>query len=246
MEIDWSIVAFEILNFGILVVILRRFLFRPVQAAIEKRREEIEHIRVNTEQRQAQAVQAREAYEGKLHELDEEAQRRIDAALAQGREEAGRILDTARAEGRRLAAATVSELENARRLALEDLRRDVIELAADAAQRIVAHTGAPSVARAYARKGAQALLDALDGRAPTETLALAVSPDADPAEIEAEVRQALETDVEIEITSDPEIVAGVRLRCDGHEIEASASSTLRRWHAAHHPDGAASLLERSA
>ena len=232
MGIDWSLVAFEVLNFGVLVIVIRRFLFRPIREALEKRRAEIEGVREESERREAEAAATQQRYEAKLRDLDTEAQQHLDAASQRAREEAGRIVDAARGEGRRLADVTAKEAEDSRRLALEGLRREVIELAAEAAKRVVAHTGAPSVARAYARKGAAALLDALGGARPTEPVTLDVGQDSDPAELEQVVREVLGASVDIEARVDADIVAGVRLRHGGHEVSSSASATLERWDAA--------------
>ena len=42
MELDWSTFLLEIINFLILVWILKRFLYRPVLEVITRRREQVE------------------------------------------------------------------------------------------------------------------------------------------------------------------------------------------------------------
>ena len=53
MGLDWSTFLLELFNFLILIWILKRFLYAPVKAAIEARRERVESVLA-----QANAIQA--------------------------------------------------------------------------------------------------------------------------------------------------------------------------------------------
>jgi F-type H+-transporting ATPase subunit b len=232
MGVDWTIVAFEGLNFVVLVLILRRLLFRPVVEALEKRRAEIEAVRLESQRRQTAADAARAAYEDKLRELLAESAARLDEAMSKGRQEATHVIEAAQADARRQAEAAAQEIDAARRLAFARLRRAFFSLAADAAARVVRHMGAPSVSVAYARRGATALLEVLDEHDPDMTVQLTIADDDDATEIEAQVRGILGPDVKFEVDHDPLLVGGVRLRTAGHEVEASVSATLGDWYAA--------------
>ncbi|MBK8971333.1 MAG: F0F1 ATP synthase subunit delta [Hahellaceae bacterium] len=92
MELDVTTVILEIINFVILVALLKHFLYRPIQQAIERRQNQIrdsldEAVRLKAE---AEAIQA--TYESRLdeleslraarlHELEEDIQSRRTQAL---------------------------------------------------------------------------------------------------------------------------------------------------------------------
>ena len=229
MEIDPTVVAFETINFVVLVAILRRFLFRPVREALEKRRGEVEAARAAAEQRQSEAAATRSEYEVLAAELREQRQERIDEAVAQGRTDAHVIVTDAREQARRRLEDADAEIEAARRRALVALRREVAVLATAAAQRVVAHLGVPSVVLGFTRRAAHALADELSDAPPRE-VDVAHGPDDDPAAIEQALRESFGPDVMLRLEVDPAIVAGVRLQASGHEVEASASASLDDWY----------------
>ena len=88
MELNWSTVVLEILNFLILVWILKRFLYQPVLDVIARRRAGIEQTLADAQTRHAEAMGLQEQYEGRLAEWDRERQ--------QAREALARELDAER------------------------------------------------------------------------------------------------------------------------------------------------------
>ena len=74
MELNWSTVVLEILNFLVLVWILKRFLYQPVLDVIARRRAGVEKTLADAEARHAEAVNLQEQYEGRLAEWNRERQ----------------------------------------------------------------------------------------------------------------------------------------------------------------------------
>ncbi|MCX4244901.1 ATP synthase F0 subunit B [Paraliomyxa miuraensis] len=229
MDIDWTVLAFEVVNFGILVVLLQRFLYRPVQRTIEVRRAEIEKLHDELVEREQAATHKAYEYEHRLQELDDRAQERLESALAEGRERAEALVAEGREQARNAVTAAEQQVESTRRRALEQLRLEVLRLAAAAATRVVQHMGAPAVDRAYARRAAHGLAEAKNGEL-VGPIRVAVGEDTDPDAVEAELRAVLGPTMELVLTVEPGIVAGARLQAEGYEVEASASASLRRWY----------------
>jgi len=69
----------EIINFLVLVWILKRFLYKPVLEVIARRRAGIEKTRVDAETLHADAEKLREQYEGRLADWGKERQQARDA-----------------------------------------------------------------------------------------------------------------------------------------------------------------------
>lgn len=109
MNFEWSTFILEIINFLILVWILKRFLYHPVRAAIEARREAIDKDIAAAETQHQKADELKQRYEHRLadweterekarahldSELDAEREKRLQALEAEikGRQERARVL----------------------------------------------------------------------------------------------------------------------------------------------------------
>ena len=90
MELNWSTFILEIVNFLILIWILKRFLYRPVLEIIARRRERVEKTLADAEAINAEAHALQEKYQSRLadwetekNEARESLQREIAAERAQ-------------------------------------------------------------------------------------------------------------------------------------------------------------------
>ena len=115
MELNWSTFALEIINFLVLLWILKRFLYKPVLAMIDRRRVGIEQTQRNAHTLRADAEALSEQYRNRLvvweqeraaarqqlqQELDQERARLMEALqtdLEQEREKA-RVVEQRRLE----------------------------------------------------------------------------------------------------------------------------------------------------
>ncbi len=142
-NLNWTLV-FNLIIFALLLWLLKRFLYRPVLAWLDRRRElEEERLRAAQEaQAQAQALlQEREA------ELAA-ANRRAREIVAQAEAEAQEIVRDARREARAQVQAILTEGEQAalrlREEALAALRASYAELVVLGASRILAREVRPA------------------------------------------------------------------------------------------------------
>jgi F-type H+-transporting ATPase subunit b len=81
VELSWSTFVLEILNFLVLVWILKRFLYKPVLDVISRRRAGIEKTLADAEALRADAERSRQQYEGRLADWDEERRQAREALL---------------------------------------------------------------------------------------------------------------------------------------------------------------------
>ena len=75
MELNWSTFALEILNFLVLVWILKRFLYKPVLNVIAQRQARIEQARSESERLKSEAQSLRERYESRLADWEREKEK---------------------------------------------------------------------------------------------------------------------------------------------------------------------------
>lgn len=97
MEMSWSTFVLELINFLVLVWILKRFLYKPVLDVIARRREAIEKRLADAETLHADADKLREQYEGRLAEWDCERQQARESLAREIEAERSRRLAELRA-----------------------------------------------------------------------------------------------------------------------------------------------------
>ncbi|MFV8782630.1 F0F1 ATP synthase subunit delta [Microbulbifer sp. SA54] len=66
MELSWSTFLLEILNFFVLVWVLKRFLYRPIQSVIARRQQDIDARLAEASAKEAQARRLQDDYEDRL------------------------------------------------------------------------------------------------------------------------------------------------------------------------------------
>lgn len=74
MELSWSTFVLEIINFLVLVWILKRFLYKPVLDVISRRHQGIEQTRADADALQAEAKTLQQQYENRLADWNKERQ----------------------------------------------------------------------------------------------------------------------------------------------------------------------------
>jgi F-type H+-transporting ATPase subunit b len=72
VQLDWSTIVLEIINFLVLVWLLKRFLYQPVLQAIARRRAEIEASVADAEKERAEADSLRQQYQNRISDWERE------------------------------------------------------------------------------------------------------------------------------------------------------------------------------
>jgi len=78
LELDWSTLVLEVINFLILVWLLKRFLYQPILSVIEKRRQKIEAELAQAVKSQEEAEVLKKQYEERLTDWDQEKRGALD------------------------------------------------------------------------------------------------------------------------------------------------------------------------
>jgi len=145
MEFDWTTFALEVLNFLVLVWLLKRFFYRPVLAVIEKRQAESEKIITDAEAARHEAEALKTQYRAYLAQADKEraaARAKLDEEIAAERARRLAALEVEITEERKrreaLAAREKSELEQA-------LERQAVAIAARFATRLLDRLAGPEL-----------------------------------------------------------------------------------------------------
>jgi F-type H+-transporting ATPase subunit b len=239
VQLDWSTIALEIVNFLVLVWILKRFLYQPVLDVIARRKAAIQESLTGAEAKRADAESLKAQYENRLadwererattrealaHELDAERQRRIaeiEQAVAAERDKA-RVADERRlaefrrhAEAQAVAQAARFAGRLLERLSGPELDARLVALALEGLSGLAAQR------RAELRAGAADAGNAIEVQS-ARTL------DADTREvIEAGVRDLLGASATLAYREDPALVAGIRIVMGPWVLRASVQDELQ-------------------
>lgn len=136
MEINATLIA-QIINFLILVFILKKLAYKPLMEMLEARQTGIaDSIATAERDRQAAADMKRE-YQAQLTAARAEAQAIVDKAMKQAEKNKEEIIEEARVEHARLLKAAQEEIVREREMALAELRAEVVGLSMAAAAKII-------------------------------------------------------------------------------------------------------------
>ena len=140
MEISPSTVIFAIINFCILVVGLKVFLYKPVCNMLDSRKEEVINNLNSAEEAKLEAQKLKDEYAAQIQNARAEAQDIINQAAKIGEQTKADIVTEAREEASRLTAKAQAEIAREKTEALNEIRNEIADLAVLAASKVVGKT----------------------------------------------------------------------------------------------------------
>ena len=140
MDISPSTVIFAIINFCILVVGLKVFLYKPVCNMLDSRKEEVANNLNSAEEAKLEAQKLRDEYPAQIQNARNEAQDIINQAAKIGEQTKADIVNEAREEAARLTAKAQDEIAREKTEALNEIRNEIADLAVLAASKVVGKT----------------------------------------------------------------------------------------------------------
>jgi F-type H+-transporting ATPase subunit b len=127
----------QIVNFVLLLVILRMILYKPIVNMLDRRREKITTDLQEADKARSQAEAAKQEYEKQLDEAREERRSIVAQATEQAEKMKEDILAEARAEAQEVVAKTEEDVEALRRQTLVGAQDQIVDLAMAAAGKVV-------------------------------------------------------------------------------------------------------------
>lgn len=137
LGINLGYLVSQIVNFVLLLIILRVFLYKPIVTMLDRRRENIKTDLEEAEGARSEAEAARQEYEKQLEEAREERRSIVAQATEQAEKMREDILAKARAEAQEVVVKTEEEMEALRRQTLVGAQDQIVDLAVAAAGKVV-------------------------------------------------------------------------------------------------------------
>src|SRR3970282_801082 len=96
MLIDWFTVSAQVVNFLILVWLMKRFLYKPILYAIDAREKRIATELADADGKRAEAQKERDEFQHKNEEFDQQRNELLSKAKEEAKSERERLFDVAR------------------------------------------------------------------------------------------------------------------------------------------------------
>jgi len=135
--IDWKLLIAQAVNFGVLLIALTYFLYKPVLKTLDERKEKVAKGVLDAEE----AAKKLEAADGEVSEKLTSAQSEAETIVSGARETAGaektRILKEAEARAADVAADADARAKETAARALRDSEKEIARLAVLAAEKVI-------------------------------------------------------------------------------------------------------------
>lgn len=239
ININWSTLLLQIVNFAIMVFILSRVFFKPVVRILDERAEQVTRALDEAEEREQKAQEAQAQYEQTLAEAQEQVlvmQQQAQEDLLQTKQQ---VLSEAREQVQRMRETAEQDLQEARQEAIAEHRRELGYLAIELCGRLMRQAGGT----AFQEASIQEFLDRLVHLQPEkyrqalpdqEVAALQVQvvsaqglDASSKTQIEALTAKLLEQEIEVRYRVDPSLIAGATMRFGSVVIDGSLSGQLQ-------------------
>lgn len=239
MLIDWFTVGAQVINFLILVWLLKRFLYHPILDAIDAREQRIASELAAADAKKAEAGEERTAFEQKNAAFDKERANLLKQATEAANAERQRLLDVAREAATALSAKRQESLQTEAQELQQEIRRraqqEVFAIARKALSDLAGATLEERMVAVFVER-LQALGDEekqkLASALKTAAIPIVVRssfdlPAAQQATIKASVHDLLGTDVGLVFETSPDLIGGIELSSDGQKLAWSIAEYLK-------------------
>jgi F-type H+-transporting ATPase subunit b len=137
LGLDPKFLLIQAVAFVLLLVVLTKFVFRPLLNILEARQANIRNDLDQAESRRLEMERLQKDYETRLAQIEDEARDKIQQAIKQAEGIRDEILTKARAESEQVLAAGRADIERDRIRSMAQMRNEIADLAIHAAQSVV-------------------------------------------------------------------------------------------------------------
>jgi F-type H+-transporting ATPase subunit b len=137
LGIDLKILIGQIVNFFLLLIILRLFLYKPILGILKKRQKKIEEGIKGAEEIEKEKKNLEKKSEEILAASRKEAQDILEKAKIAGRQLEKQLKETAQAQSKELISQAEKEISRAKARLIEDAREELAKLVIEANKKIM-------------------------------------------------------------------------------------------------------------
>lgn len=132
----WSILV-SLANLLIMFLILKRFLFKPVQKMMAARKQQVDQIYQDAKEKRDSAINMKQEYEARLATAREEADGLVRNAVQTAQRKGDAIVAEANSQASHLKQKAEQEIAQEKRQMLQDVRGEISDIAVSIASKVV-------------------------------------------------------------------------------------------------------------
>lgn len=238
MLIDWFTVIAQVVNFLILVWLLKHFLYRPILDAIDAREQRIARELADAGAKMVEAEKERDEFQHKNEAFEQQRTAMMSKATDEAKDERQRLLSAARKDADTLSAKRRETLRNDAHNLNQALRRrtrqEVFAITRKALTDLATTSLEERLADVFARRLRE--MDELAKKCIGESLKTASEPalvrsafdlpEAQRAAIQQTLNQTFSAEINISFETAPELISGIELISNGQKVAWSIADYL--------------------
>ena len=137
IDVDPGVVFWTVITFIVLLIILKKFAWKPILTALDQRENAIRESLEKAEQAKLDAQNVLEQNQASLAKAEEESKKIVEQSRQYAEKLKDQILQDSRDQARKMINEASNEIERKKDAALDDLKTQVAEIAIKAAEKIL-------------------------------------------------------------------------------------------------------------
>ncbi len=238
MLIDWFTVTAQVINFLVLVWLLKRFLYQPILDAIDAREKRIAAKIADADAKENEAQKQREEFQQKNEVFDQQRNAHMNEVLEAAKAERAQLLDATRKESSDLRDRLQQALRNEQHSLNEELGRRAREEVFAIARKTLSDLAGMSLEQRMTEIFLDRLRELNTAQITELKLAFKTShhpllvrtafelPAQQCAAIETVIWEILGKEKQVEFDIVPVLVSGIEISCNGQKIAWSIADYL--------------------
>ena len=232
MQIDWFTLVAQIINFVVLLYLLRRFLYGPIINAMDQREQKIANRMQEAEQKRKEADEEVKRYQQQRHELEEEHDKHLAAILDEIENRRKELLQEAQQEvleqKRNWQEALKEEQESFLNQLRQRVGREALELARRALQDLADTKVEQRMVEMFISHiqelEPKAKAEIAESIQKSESPVVICSAFGLPEELQDKISDTVQKqfldrrELEADFQTSPNLIAGIEMQVDGHRV----------------------------
>lgn len=241
MQINWFTVIAQILNFLVLVWLMKRYLYKPILDAIDEREKKIKSELQDAVTKKAEAKSEQDEFNQKNQAFDKEKKDLTDKAIAEANEQRGKLLEQAQNDANTLSSKREKALqemqEDSKNQIMQRIQQDVFAVARKALADLASQSLEEQSVNIFIKRLNEIKENEKDpfvaamqsGSDPILVQSVFDLPEKQQTEIKDAVNKILGTKPQFEFKTSPEIIAGIELITKGYKLAWSISEYINSF-----------------
>ena len=238
MLVDWFTVSAQVVNFLILVWLMKRFLYKPILHAIDAREQRIAAELADADGKKAEAEKEREKFQKNNEEFNRQRNDLLGKAKEEAKAERERLFDEARQAADALRAKRQDALKREQQSLNDEIarrtREEVFAIARKTLMDLAGTSLEERMSEAFTRRLRELNDEAKEGLAkalktssePVRLRSAFEMPPQQRAAIQHALNETFSAEIQVRFETAPDVISGIELAANGRKVAWSIADYL--------------------